>query len=64
MRVPEWNSLCWLVERKRERKGGKLRFGREQELSKMLKASFVYQEVSDAGPSDLACPKGFQQRFP
>jgi hypothetical protein len=30
--VPEWNFLCWLVERReREREGEKLPFGREQD---------------------------------
>jgi hypothetical protein len=29
MRALEWNSLCWLVERERKRKGGRLPFERE-----------------------------------
>jgi hypothetical protein len=34
MRAPKWSSLCWLVERERERgkmEGGMLPFSREQD---------------------------------
>jgi hypothetical protein len=29
MRVPEWDSLCCLVEKEREREGGKMPLERE-----------------------------------
>jgi hypothetical protein len=32
MRDPEWNFLCWLVEREREREGERLPFESEQDL--------------------------------
>jgi hypothetical protein len=30
-RASEWNSLCWLVEREREREGGRLPFEGERD---------------------------------
>jgi hypothetical protein len=58
MRTPEWNSLCWLVERERRK-------GKEENCplreSKIFPRSSRHpsyiKEVSVAGPSDLACPK-------
>jgi hypothetical protein len=55
MRVPEWNSLCWLVERDR---------GKEEEENYPLRESESFprssrrpsyiKEVSVVGPSNMA----------
>jgi hypothetical protein len=52
-----------VVDREREKEGGKSTFERERERESFSRSSrhpSSIKEVSVAGPSDLACPKGLQ----
>jgi hypothetical protein len=51
MRVPEWNSLCWLVESEIQEKESCPFEERKQELLRFMEHSFSYLENLNTGRS-------------
>jgi hypothetical protein len=57
MRAPEWNVLCWLVEKEREGKGRRKIALCKRIFPRSSSHPAYIKEVLVAGPSELACHK-------